>query len=682
MQVIMDMLTINKMKISGRNQGYLPGISLLLVLCLLLHSAAWGQREIKLAVPAPRGIVVFAGMELADGKRLGSYSIERSNDGRNWENVTQMHSPAGWDEFYAAIRLWESDFGFQGLPGNDVLRTGWEKCARSGVIDSMGYWASATAIRLAAGLAFYDKDVTKDKQARYRVRSLKNGKIVSESLSLPVQYPFIPEYDAVTLSEKNVDQNICYLKWQSKGANPAPYFEVRYYEGKELHQAKGTTATYRIEDVTYFIFQDSLQSFRSDRQYFLNPLDKWGNRGEATDIVLVSGKSPGTTFFRNVSAKTDNTGYGIVVTWQSRGADDLRGVRIYRSDSYDGKPYDLVATLPPSDSSYTDREVKPDQTTYYYLESVSDVGDPPRRSGIVFCSALDRLQPVFPSVSRGEEVPGGVAIKVTSGEPNLAGVRIYRGDGITSSLYPITGILKLTDNEVVYVDTSSYLSGDQSYLDAATTVNTSSVESIFSDTLIIHPSIRTFPPSPNQLTATDEDGGVSLVWEDVKVRNRATRGYHVYRRELPGGQFTSLLPGESAVDIPFYTDKTVLPGKSYEYAVQTVDDLGGVSESMAVITLTVGELYLPVPPGVWLGQAAGKVIVQWAESTGDIGLKTNLYRYRRGEKPSLLKRFSHGERRYEDGIVKKGELWFYFTTFTNGEGREGARSPEAGIRVE
>lgn len=660
----------------------MPGISFLFILSLAMSPSLWGQQEVKLAVPAPRGVVIFAGMELADGNRIGSYIIERSYDGRRWEIITEMKSPAQWDEFYNAIRLWEPDFGFQGLPGNELLRTGWEKCARAGVIDSMGYWASATAVRLAAGLAFYDQDVAKDKPARYRVRSQKNGKIISESLSLPVQYPFIPDYDPVTLSEKSVDQNLCYLKWQSKGTRPAPYFGVRYYEGKELRQARGTTASYRIGDITYYIFQDSLRHFRSDRQYFMNPLDVWGNPGEATEIVIVRSQTPEKSFFRNVAAATDNPGYGIVITWQLTNGRHMKGINLYRSDSYDGREYDLVATLPPADSTYTDSDVTPDQTTYYYLESVSEFDDPPQRSGIVFGSAVDRLQPVFPSVSRAEEVKGGVAIRVSSDERNLAGVRIYRSDGITPALHPITDILKLTDNEIVYIDTSRILSGERSYYYAAKTINTSSVESIFSDTITIHPSIKTFPPSPNQMSAEESDGTVSLVWEDVRVRHMATRGYHLYRREIPGGQFVLLLPQDSVLPVPLYTDKTVVPGKSYEYAVQTVDDLGGLSESMAVATVTVKEQFLPIPPAVWVGQTAGKVIVQWAESDAGTTLKVNLYRYRRGVSPVLLGSFSHDERRYEDSAVKKGELWFYYTTFADGKGKESARSREASIRIE
>jgi hypothetical protein len=62
--------------------------------------------------------------------------------------------------------------------------------------------------------------------------------------------------------------------------------------------------------------------------------------------------------------------------------------------------------------------------------------------------------------------------------------------------------------------------------------------------------------------------------------------------------------------------------------------------------------------------------------------ETNLYRYQRGGKEQLLKRFtSRDEPYFEDDSVAKGELYFYFTTFTDSNRRESLRSPEKSIRV-
>ncbi len=654
---------------------------LLLLLVLSLSFSLQGQEQLKMAVPAPKGIVVFAGMALANGHTVDSYTIDRSYDQRQWEQLAELRSPQGWEAFRAAVDNWTPDFGFQGLPETADLRKKWQLCETTGVIDSMGYWASSTTIRLAAGIAYYDQTAAKEQRVWYRVRTIWEGRTLTEHISLPVQHPIVPQYDAVVLEEKHVDKQVFYLKWQSKGDNPAPYFGIRYYEEGPLKEAKGTLACYRIDGTTYYVFQDSSRYLRSDRQYFLNPLDIYGNSGVATDIVLMSKQSAGQPYFHHTQAATDPNGLGIVLSWRLPHPELLKGVKIYRSDVFDGKDYALVATIPATDTNYTDRDINPDRIYYYYLETVSAQQELPQKSNIFFHAGYDRLQPAYPAISRGKDVPNGVTIQVTTNEMNVAGVRIYRSDGFTTDLYPVTDILPLNGNTVAYTDTSQVLSGDRSFLYSATTVNSSSVESALSDTITIHPPIRTTPPSPNRLTAQEEEGAVQLVWEDVRTRHRATKGYLVYVREVPNGRFAPLLPGDSLVTVPLFTDKSAQPGRSYEYAVQTVDDLGGKSTSMVLASIAVRPASLPVPPNVWLQQQAGKVTVQWAAPAAGKPLKVNLYRYQRGSKPQLLQSFRPENRQYEDANVKKGELYFYFTTFSDGQ-HESARSQEAEIRVE
>jgi len=654
---------------------------LLLLLLLSLTLSLQGQEQTEMAVPAPKGIVVFAGMELADGNRADSYTIERSYDQREWEQLTALRSPRGWEAFRAAIDSWKPDFGFQGLPEDDELKACWQRCETAGVIDSMGYWVASTTIRLAAGIAYYDQTAAREQRVWYRVRTIRNGTAVREQHSLPVLHPFVPQYDAVVLSEKHVDKQLFYLKWQSDGENPAPYFSIRYYEEGALQEAAGTMARYSIGGTTYYVFQDSTFALKGERQYFLNTMDIYGNRGVATEIVQVSAMSADLPFFQKTRATADPKGLGIILRWRLPQTEGLKGLKIYKSDRYDGKEYLLAATIPATDTTYTDRDIDPDRICYYYLETVSAQDERPQQSNIFFNAGYDRLQPAYPAISRGKDLADGVTIIVTTTEMHAAGVRIYRSDGITGDLYPITDILKLTDSRVAYTDTSSVLAGDRSFLYAATTVSSSSLESELSDTLTVHPAIATTPPSPNRLTVVEEEGAVHLVWEDVKPRHRATKGYTIHVRELPDGRFTPLLPGDSLVMVPLYSDQSAQPGRSYEYAVQTVDDLGGKSASMVLASIAVRPATLPLPPNVWLQQQEGKVTVQWAETTLSRQLKVNLYRYQRDSKPQLLQSLRPQERRYIDANVKKGELYFYFTTFSDGQ-HESGRSQEAEIRVE
>ena len=68
-------------------------INIILIFSLLSSISMFGQREIEMAVPAPKGIVIFAGMELANGGKVEKYTIERSYDKSRWENLAELKSP-------------------------------------------------------------------------------------------------------------------------------------------------------------------------------------------------------------------------------------------------------------------------------------------------------------------------------------------------------------------------------------------------------------------------------------------------------------------------------------------------------------------------------------------------------------------------------------------------------------
>ena len=652
-------------------------------LFLLPFSSLFGQDEIEIAVPAPKGIIVFTGMELTGSKNVASYSVERSSDKKKWEKVAELTSPQGWDAFYANFNKWKEDFGFQGVPETDDLKERWRKCETAGVIDSMRYWASSTVIRLAAGIAWYDQTAAEDTPTWYKVRALgTGGAVVSEHHSVAVQYPYIPLFDEVSLTEKNVDKTLFYLKWQSKGDFPAPYFSVRYYEEGELKRAGGSLAAYQVEDTKYYLYQDSTRYLKSERQYFMNQEDIYGNKAVASDRVLVSGASVARGFFANTRAVSDPKSLGITLNWKISNAPLTENIRIYRSDAFDGKPYEELASIPAADTSYMDRSVVPDRMYYYYLVGENRLHHESFQSNIFFNAGYDRLKPAPPSISQGKTVSGGVEIEIRANDKYLSGFRVYRNDGYTAKLYPISDLPEPDGKLVVYTDTSKMLAGDKSYLYAATAVSASSVESDFSDTLTIRPSIKTNPPSPNRISAYEEERTVKIIWEDVRTRHRATCGYNIYRRELPDGKFALLLPADSVVTVPMFADTAVQPDKTYEYAVQTVDDLGGTSESMALYSIHVKKIVLPVPPDLWVTQSEGKVTIQWNEPSITRPLKVNLYRYQRGENPQLLQSFSPAEQQFTDTKVKKGELYFYFTTYSDEENNESYRSKETGVRVE
>ena len=654
----------------------------ILLVCFLLNIPVFGQSEKRMAVPAPNGILIFVGMELANGNNIDQYLIERSYNKQKWEPLIELTSPISWESFQANYLKWKASFSFQGDPSIEILKTKWQLCEKSNVIDSMGYWSQLTGIRLAAGIAFYDQTVTKDKQVWYRIKTIKNGKTESKVISSPVQYPFIPQFDPIFIEDKNINKSLIYLKWGSEGNNPAPYFQVQFYEDTILKPGKGSMAQYVIGNLKYYIYQDSIRNLKQNRQYFLNPMDQYGNPSYATEIELVMKTSSEKTFFQYTKAFSDSKALGIILNWKFVNAKQITGFKIYKSDAFDGKVYDLIATIPSSDTSYFDLNIIPDKMYYYYLETINAQNEVSQKSNIFFNVGYDPLKPIYPIISEGKNHLKGVSLMIKTTESNISGVKIYRNNGFSNQLLPITDILKLTNNELLFIDTSYVLSGERSYLYAATCVNTSSVESNFSDTLAIHPIMITNPLSPNRFIVYEEDNCVHLAWEDLKPRNITTKGYLILRRDLPNGKFVTIVPEDTIIEVPFFSDYSAQPGKSYEYAVQTVDEFGGVSESMALCSITLKKSYLPTPPDVWVLQNNGVATIQWADCSINQQLKLNIYRYQRGEKPQLIKTCSPNERKFEDSNIKKGNLYFYYSTFSDEKKNESSPSQETSIKIQ
>ena len=80
------------------------------------------------------------------------------------------------------------------------------------------------------------------------------------------------------------------------------------------------------------------------------------------------------------------------------------------------------------------------------------------------------------------------------------------------------------------------------------------------------------PPAPSRVDALSEARLVRLLWDPVDAPDLA--GYHVDRADgsAPPARLTKELLAE-----PFFTDRTVLPGRRYRYTVRSVDRAGNES---------------------------------------------------------------------------------------------------------
>jgi fibronectin type 3 domain-containing protein len=171
----------------------------------------------------------------------------------------------------------------------------------------------------------------------------------------------------------------------------------------------------------------------------------------------------------------------------------------------------------------------------------------------------------IPTQLKAEGVPEGV--KVTWTAPGENHFRIYR-----------------LDQKIGESDTSEYIDKTaeygKTYEYSAQGVN-GAAESKVSDAVSITPR-DVFPPAvPTGLTASPGINSIELAWE----RNTEAdfKGYRVYR-SVDNGPFE---PVGDMSEGPSFSDKNVVAGKHYRYAVSAVDQVGNESKQSAAAEITL-----------------------------------------------------------------------------------------------
>ena len=121
----------------------------LLLFILSIYTLSYAQ-EIDMIRPAPEGVIVFAGMEIPNGKNVDHYLIERSENKKQWTELAKLKSPATWSEFEIQLNQYKQLFPFQEIPKAEKMQKLWENALKYGTIDSMQPWSGLSFIRLAA----------------------------------------------------------------------------------------------------------------------------------------------------------------------------------------------------------------------------------------------------------------------------------------------------------------------------------------------------------------------------------------------------------------------------------------------------------------------------------------------------------------------------------------------------
>lgn len=489
-------------------------------------------------------------------------------------------------------------------------------------------------------------------------------------------------FDSIHFLESERTPQMVYIKWFSTGNNPAPAFiPVRYKPGDPV-EAEGIKMLYQLNDTTFYVLQDTITPFlaiETTLQYFIAPIDTMGQAGQTSDIVIILNTETMPYWFSSTKAEKLEKEKGIVITWVMNEYADVKLFEIVKS-KYLERGFEKIATVPPTELSFTDYDTEADINYYYRIIAITKSGNKPLTSNFIFSASYNPNPPIPPYIEFARGVKGGVHLRIQATDAEAAGVRIYRDDGLDPKLSLISSLLRLNAGEdfVEYYDTLTQLSGSRTYTYAAVTESTSFVESAFSNKAYARPVISTPPQSPLSLDAYEENRRVRLLWEDLEENDIAIVGYKIFRKESDGA-FSDLLDPESIFLLNYHTDSTAQAGKTYTYKVHAVDIDGNISTEGVLATVSLHENIPVAPFGLQLFPIEEGIQLEWSRAIYHDIQSVLVYRSQQGDRPAVIASLDADAAEYLDRSVESGKLYTYYLTTKNTEETESEPTEEASV---
>ncbi len=651
---------------------------IILFFALFMHIATQAQ-NVNIAETAPKGILVLLGTKIPNGVKAQSVKIEKKEAGSDFRFLSEVKSPASEADFLAKVNDNKRYFPDTKAPSAETLSKAWKTAARTGSLDSVGYVGRIPFVRIALGLCYYDLDVKEKTGYQYRITINSNGSAETYT-SNSASYPLHPKFDDAVLNEFDFSKKGLYIRWKSVGKNPAVDFKAIKYVEKKPVEATGDRSQYTVRDTTYYVFMDRNAAAGKNYQYTLVGLDKYGNTAYGSTPAVITTTDFNSVYFKTSNAKRNTNSLGIQLAWRLNDASNIQSVHVYRStDAL--KNFTETGSVKGSDTTFTDANIIPDKTYYYYLTARDRTGKEVIRSSAFFESGMDANKPLVPQLVSAMGIKNGVKLVCIVPDKYVTGIKVYRADGASDRFEVISDFYATRDSDrVEFIDSSKSLSGRNTYSYYIVSMNTSNLQSEKSNVMQAQPGIPTEPASPGFLRAYFQDDVINLAWMDMRLNDPLVQGYIVSKRESGSGNWTNVFGTDSIFPGSQFEDSKFEEGKTYEYKIETVDEFGGKSKTAVTGQVNIPGTTVAPPAGLKAIALADGIELEWSPSGDENISGYQVYRYQRGSQPKKIGSTGAGVRNYLDKSAKKGELNFYYVTALDNRQRESEPSAEAGIR--
>ena len=651
-----------------------------------------------------QGMVVFVSnaalsVENPQQGRTEAIVYRKTEDEDEFVEIARMSRAASAEEFTerAGGQLTDSLMSSTESENLDEL---WEYIKANPAVDGYGFLGFEPSFWRAMGTAYFDTETTGydfGTEVEYEIHYvMENGTVSDYRVRGSEIAGSEPEILQPAVFDRLERENVVGGKWASpiSGSEDALFANVYRQENLEgeFEKLEDKVMARRTEDsLLVYQWQEEVQTEHTYR-YMVEPLDIVGNPGPMSDtLTVISVDFENLPLIKNVA--TVDTTSGIHLSWDPvPNKSYITGVEIRRSRNSAGD-YIIMDTLSVRQTEYLDTRLVPNIPYYYEFRVVTVRDRTEQPSGVASASFRNNtLPPSPPNNLRAEQEEDGIRLRWNANpEPDLFGYYVYRGTSRYDSMAVISKAIKDT---TTFFDDSEELNGRTNYVYAVKSINVSELQSELSNQVIIRPDRVVRPPAPVGIEGYAEQNRIRLSWQDVKERDRAVKGYHLYRGTEPPGSYDLEISGSEAaaksgferqndalLESNYFDDLSVQSGVRYYYSVSTVDQYGRESELSNTAQFTA-ELSALIPPSqVSVRNVNGGVELRWSQTQQSGAEQFHLYRRSRGDdSPERIATFSLDETQYLDSNAQPGNLYWYSVSVA-GSSRESDRSSEQSVRV-
>jgi fibronectin type 3 domain-containing protein len=539
------------------------------------------------------------------------------------------------------------------------------------------------------GAAFLDKQKpASGSNVKYRVQlKREDGSLVREGED-EIIVGVRPRFNRISVIDIKESDSLISIRWRAKQDEQNPFYFANVYRqtGKTGTFSKaGTVMGSWQNDSVAFVWSEQTTP-GSMYRYFLLPTNLVGFEGNPSDTALcIAANFHHTPIIENLSV-TDTTG-GILFSWTPLKENPLfSGLAVYRKPLHIDE-YVPIDTIPFTASEYVDVKVIANVLYQYQLRAVNIRFNTLPPSAQATAIHRNNLENNLPPVALAA-IPENNGIRVlwqAVKHYDVNGYYVYRS--VNGENYKLQSMLV---KDTFFFDEGA-TNGRSLYNYRITALNFNDDQSEPSNTVQAQPK-NTIPPiSPLGISAYSESGKINLSWNDMRQQDEYVIGYNVYRKEgiqnfdrffsaaeLLAANFFKLNP--NPVRENYYADKTAENGKTYTYAITSVEVSGLESNAAQLIEVETPKPRLAAPSFFNLAKTDSGIRLSWSEETNTSITKYVIFRRQRNATALLpVGTADARELSFTDNTAVPGTFYFYAIKARNASGAESDFSIEKGI---